>query len=236
VSQTVASLNHAAESTIKCFRCGLTNFRTADQCKRCKSDLSQPFTGGIDNIQVLENSADPARSTVRLAVTLVAVLAVLTGLVLFYMRPGPQAAPEALNRVGAEQPATSQPQAEAQEVPMQQNPQSAEAASKVLGELKSFQQATEGSLSYAEYDEKLTRLNSDLNNTLSEFVGHSPGDETFRQETAAAVREYAAARSWWKTTIQSNSPFNEADRNERLQADWTSAKTHLENAEKVMPR
>jgi hypothetical protein len=56
-----------------------------------------------------------------------------------------------------------------------------------------------------------------LNNTLPEFVGHSAGDESFRQEIDAAVRDYFAARSWWKIMIDNSSVFNEADRNERLQ-------------------
>jgi hypothetical protein len=163
------------------------------------------------------------------------ILAVLTALVLLYIRQGPQAAPGALNQGAGTQPATLQPQAEAKDT-LQQTPQSAEAASKVLGNLKHFQQATENNLSYAEYDEMLNQLNADLNNTLPEFVGHSPGDETFRKEVAAAVREYAAARDWWKTTIDNSSVFNEAARNEKVQADWTRAKIHFENAEKVMVR
>jgi hypothetical protein len=184
---------------------------------------------------VSENSAYPARSKIRLGWILAGMVVLIAGLVLFYMRQGPQA-PEALTESGSTQLATSQPQAEAQEAPLQQNPQSVEAASKVLGELKSFQQATEGGLGYAEYDEKITRLNSDLNNTLPEFVGHRPGDETFRQEVAAAVRDYAAARRWWKTTIDNSSVLNEADRDERVQFNWTSAKAHLENAEKALGR
>jgi hypothetical protein len=91
-------------------------------------------------------------------------------------------------------------------------------------------------LFYAEYDEMLTQLKADLNNTLPEFVGHSVGGETFRQEIDAAVRDYAAARSWWRTPIDNSRVFNESDKNERLQVDWTSAKTDLENAAKALDR
>jgi hypothetical protein len=153
----------------------------------------------------------------------------------FYMRQGPQPAPEALNQSVVTQPAILQPQAEAKES-LQQNQQSTEAASKVLANLKHFQEATENDLSYDEYEQMLNQLNSDLNNTLPAFVGFSPGDETFRQEAAAAVREYVAARNWWKTTIKFSSVLTDAERDEDLKAYWARAKTHLENAEKAMVR
>jgi hypothetical protein len=193
------------------------------------------LTGGIVNKPVLENSAQPARSNVRLALFSAFMLAVLTALVVFYLRSGPQPAPEALNQSVVAQPATLQPQAEGNDS-LQQDRQSAESASKVLGNLKRFQEATEHDLSYDEYEQMLNQLNTDLNNTLPAFVGHSPGDETFRQEAAAAVRDYVAARNWWKTTIRFSSALNDADRDEKLKADWTRAETHIENAEKAMVR
>jgi hypothetical protein len=193
------------------------------------------LTGGINNKPALKSSADPAQSRVRLTLISAVIVVVLTALVVFYMRPGPQAAPEALNQGVGTQPATVLPQAEAKDS-LQQDPQSAEAASKVLGNLKRLQEATEHDLSYDEYEQMLDQLNADLNNTLPAFVGHSPENETFRQEAAAAVRDYVAARNWWKTTIKYSSALNDADRDEKLKADWTRAKTHIENAEKAMVR
>lgn len=235
MAQTAASLNQRVESTVKCSHCGLTNFRAADQCKRCKTELSSSLTGGIDNKPVLEYSADPARSQVRLVLISAVILAVLAALVMFYLRQGPLAAPEALNQSVGTQPATLQPQAEGNHS-LQLNPQSVEAASKVLGNLKRFQQATDNDLSYAEYDQMVNQMNADLNNIMPAFAGHSPSDETFRQETAAAVRDYLAARNWWKTTVTYSSALDDTDRKEKLKLDWTSAKTHIENAEKVIVR
>jgi hypothetical protein len=224
-----------AESTIKCVSCGLTNFRTADRCKRCKSELSPSLTGKSDKKTALEKSPTPAGSKVRLALSSGVMLAVLIGLVVFYLRQGPQAVPEASDPSSGTQAASLQPQPEAKDS-IRQNPESAEAGLKVLRNLKRFQDATENDLSYAEYDEMLNELDAYLNNTLPAFEGHSPGDETFRREAAAAVRDYAAARNWWQTTVKHSNVFKDADRDEQLKADWTSAKTHIENAEKAMAR
>ena len=89
-------------------------------------------------------------------------------------------------------------------------------------------------MSYDQYNEMLTNLNAELNNTLPTFVRHDPSDERFRQEVAGAVRDYAAAGNWWKTTIKNSSVLSEADRTARLQVEWGSAQKHLDNAEKLL--
>ena len=71
---------------------------------------------------------------------------------------------------------------------------------------------------------------------MPSFVRQNPGDEIFRQEVAAALREYTAAGNWWKTTIANSSVFTEDDRSERTRRNWASARTHLTNAEKVLVR
>src|SRR5260370_8412930 len=91
-------------------------------------------------------------------------------------------------------------------------------------------------MSYEEYDDMLTRLKADLNDTLPTFVRHNASDEAFRQEVAAALRDYTAAGSWWKTTIKNSSVLNDADRNERLQADWSSAQPHPYTPYKLLLR
>src|SRR5205807_5782605 len=100
---------------------------------------------------------------------------------------------------------------------VEQNSQSEAAATKIVAELKRFQDATESGVDYTEYDKKLNSLKTNLNNTLPSFVRHNPSDEIFREEVAAALRDYNAAGNWWKTTIMNSTVFTEADRNERTQ-------------------
>lgn len=182
-----------------------------------------------------DKSGEFGRLKVSFVLIFAAVLAVLLVLVLFYIRQGPGATSEAISEVGVAQPATPRDEQPGQD-PVQTDRQSEEAAKRVLAGLKRFQDATESSMSYDEYDEMLTRLNADLNNTLPTFVRHNPSDEGFRQEVAAALRDYTAAGNWWKTSIRNSSVLNDADRDERLQANWSSAQTHLDNAQKLLLR
>jgi hypothetical protein len=116
--------------------------------------------------------------------------------------------------------------------------QSEEPAKQVLAGLRHFQEhfqdTPKSSMTYEEYDQMLTHLKADLNDTLPTFVRHSPSDERFRTEVAAALRDYTAAGDWWKTTIRNSKVLNDADRTTRLQAEWGSAQTHLDNAEKLL--
>jgi hypothetical protein len=114
--------------------------------------------------------------------------------------------------------------------------QSEEAATQVLGKIKSFGYSADGSGDYQEYNHRLALLKADLNQTLPNFVRHTPNDDMFRQEVEAAVRDYSAAGSWWKTIISNSSVLPNADKDERLQALWESANTHLKNAEKALGR
>lgn len=167
---------------------------------------------------------------------LAAAVAILLVLILFYFRPDPQGIQAALRDTDVAQPTTPQSEGPGQDA-AHNDPQSEEPAKQVLAGLKRFQGATESSMSYMSYDEydgMLTRLKADLNNTLPTFVRHNPSDEAFRQEVAAALRDYTAAGNWWKTSIRNSSVLNDADRDERLQAEWSSAQTHLDNAEKLL--
>lgn len=233
MSQKPAIVNHAAESSKKCFHCGLRNFAGQTRCASCKHDLSLPLTEPENNQQVPDNSGEFGRLKVSVVLIFAAVL--LLGLVLLYIRKDSQGTPGAVSEAGVAQPATQQAEQPGQVI-AQENPQSREAAKHVLAGLKRFQGATESSMSYQEYDGMLTRLKADLNNTLPSFVDHNPGDETFRREVDAAIRDYTAAGNWWKTTIRNSSVFTDADRTERLIPNWTSAKTHLDNAEQMLVR
>lgn len=233
MSQIPVIVNHAAESSKKCFHCGLRNFADQTRCTRCKYDLSLPLTEPRNNDQVPDNAGEFGRLKVSVVLIFAAVL--LLGLALLYFRQDPQGTPVAASEAGVGQPATQQAEQTGQVI-AQENAQSQAAAKHVLSGLKRFQGATEGSMSYEEYDEMLTRLKADLNNTLPSFVDHKPGAETFRREVDAAIRDYTAAGNWWKTTIRNSSVFTEADRTERLIASWTSAKTHLYNAEQMLVR
>ncbi len=231
MSQKPAIVNHAAESSKKCFHCGLRNFADKTRCTRCKYDLSLPLTEPKNNEQLTDNSGELGRLKVSVVLILAALL--LLGLGLLYMRQDPQRTPRAVSEAGVAQPATQQAEQPGQVI-AQENPQSQEAAKHVLAGLKRFQGATESSTSYEEYDEMLTNLKADLNNTLPSFVDHNPSDETFRREVEAAIRDYTAAGNWWKTTIRNSAVFTDADRTERIIAIWTSAKTHLDNAEQTL--
>lgn len=180
------------------------------------------------------NSGELGRSTFNFSWILAALVVALLGLVLFYMRQGPQETPDAGSEAAVVQtpatPNTEQPGENA----LEQNSQSEAAATRIVAELKRFQDATERGMDYNEYDKKLNSLKTDLNTTLPSFVRHDPSDESFRREVAAALREYTAAGNWWKTTITNSSVFTESDRNERTQKNWASARIHLTNAEKAL--
>ena len=227
---------HNSESSKKCVHCGLRNFPRTNECRRCKSDLSLPLNDAKNDKQMHGNSGELGRSTFSFTWILAALVIVLLGLALFYMRQGPQETPE----VGGEAVVLQNPVTPDAEQPgqnaVEQNSQSEATATQVVAELKRFQDVTESGMDYDEYDKKLNILKTDLNNTLPAFVRHNPSDEIFRQEVAAALRDYTAAGNWWKTTITNSSVFTEADRNERTQKDWASARTHLINAEKVLVR
>jgi len=237
VLKKTATINDAAESSKKCSQCGLRNFADRKKCKRCKTDLSSPLNLTKDDSEIQGGSGELGRSTFSLAWILAALVVVLLGLFVLYMRQAPQAtAAEASSDAGVTQnavtPDTEQPAENADE----KTAKSEAAATQVLVELKRFQDATERGMEFDEYDKKLTSLKSNLNSTLPSFVGHDPKDENFRQEVAAALREYTAAGNWWKTSITNSTVFTDADRNERTQKNWASARTHLTNAEKMLVR
>jgi len=186
-----------------------------------------------------KHSGELGQFKVSFALTIAVAVAILLVLLLFYFRQDPQTTQAATqagpNETGVAQPPPPQSEAPVQDL-AQTNRQSEEAAKQVLTGLKRFQGATVSSMSYEEYDDMLTRLKADLHDTLPTFVRHNPSDETFRQEVAAALRDYSAAGDWWKTTIRNSSVLNDADRDERVQPSWRSAQTHLDNAEKVLLR
>ena len=188
-----------------------------------------------------KHSGELGQSKVSFGLTLAVAGAILLALLLFYFRQAPQATQAATQAAPNDETSIAQPPPPPQsEAPVQDlaqtNRQSEEAAKRVLTGLKHFQGATESCMSYQEYDEMLTRLKADLNDTLPTFVRHNPSDEAFRQEVAAALRDYTAAGDWWKTTIRNSSVLNDADRDERVLPSWKSAQIHLENAEKVLLR
>jgi hypothetical protein len=232
MSKRSAIDNGSAGSSKKCFHCGLRNFALATRCVRCRYDVWEPLPGSEKKQR---RAANPRRVGPLRAGVLISTAALLLGFAFLYIRQDATPAPEAVSQVVAEQPVSHDTE-ETSQVASQEDRQSPEAAKHVLGEMERFQLASESSMSYDQYDRSLTKLKADLNNTLPSFVEHGPGDETFRQEVDAAVREYTAAGKWWKTVEMNSSVLTDADRTERLIANWTSAKTHLDNAEQVLPR
>ena len=234
VLKETASINNASDSSKKCPSCGLRNFAGANKCKRCKSDLSAPLKVTKNEKRVPADSAESDRSNYSF-VWIGAVLVVVALGLVFYMKQGPQETAEpGSEAVVAQTSAAPEPEQPVQSE-AEQNSQSEVAAKQIVTNLKHFQDATEN-MDFKEYQKKLDSLRSDLNSTLPTFVRHLPSDETFRQEVDSALRDYTAAENWWKTTMNNNSVFSEADRKERTQKNFESARTHLENAERLMGR
>jgi len=182
--------------------------------------------------QMPDNPNEFGRSKVSYAVICTAGLALLVSLVFFYMKQDQPPTPVAVTEASVAQVAV--PQAEQpQEQPAQHNFRSEEAAREVLAELKRFQGATESSMGYDEYDEMLVHVTAVLDKAVPALT---PSDRNFALEVEAAVRDYTAAGNWWKTTIRNSSVFSDADRIERTQPIWNSAKTHVDNAEKMLAR
>jgi len=220
-----------SESSKKCAHCGLTNFPDHVRCARCGNDVWVPVTEPTSDEQLSNNSREFGR--VKISVIIAAVL--LSSLVFLYFRKGPQGTPGAASETFAAQPSIQEGEQPAQDT-AKENPESREAARHVLAGLKRFQAAANSSMSYEEYEEMLGRLKADMENTLPSFTDHNTGDESFRAEVNAAIRDYTAAGNWWKTVIRNSSVFTDADRTEKLVANWTSAKAHLETAEQMLAR
>lgn len=206
------------------------NFTDKTRCARCSHDLSQPLTELGNTQNVLDSPGDSGRLKVGVVVVFVVVL--LGGLFWLYILKDQQGTPEPVAEAAAAQPAP-QP-ADQPAVTAQENPESREAAKQVLAGLKRFEGATNTRMSYEEYDEMLTRLKADLSSKLPSFVDHNAGDEAFRKEVEGAIRDYTAAQNWWKTVMRNSSVLTDADRTERLIPSWTSAKTHIENADQAL--
>ena len=232
MSQKTATIAQPVKFSKLCSGCGLKNFADSDRCSRCKSDLSRGSTEASEVKQIPVDAGEPGSLKARRVLTL-AVPIILFLLIFFYVRQGFQETQASPGEVEVTQTVPSQPQ-QPEENSAPENAQSQEAAARgVLAGLKRFQGATQN-MSYEEYDQMLTQLKADVNDMLPTFVRHSPSDETFRQEIAGALRDYTAAGNWWKTTIRNSTVLNDADRTARLQVEWASAQTHLDNAEKVL--
>ena len=151
----------------------------------------------------------------------------------FAMRQGSQGTPEAAEAVVA--PTALEPGTEqsVQDTAPQES-QSEAAAMQIITKLRRFQDATDRGMDFNEYEKNLNILRTDVDNALSSFVRHNSSDENFRQEVAAVLRDDTAAAQWWKTTIRNSAVFTEADRTERTQKNWASARIHLTNAERML--
>ena len=237
MSQKAAAIFQAVKFSKKCPDCGLKNFPDADQCKRCEADLSRRSTGTKVIKQISDNSGRRRQPRVRRVLIFAGSLAMLFALVLFYASQVPQGAsqvPQGAQEAISEVPVAQAETSESAPDPAQQEAQSQRSATQVLSGLKHFQSATQSNMTYDQYDQMLSQLKNDLNSTLPSFVRHNPSDESFRQEVAAALRDYTAAGNWWKTTIRNSQVLTDADRIVRLQAEWKSAQTHLDKAEKLL--
>ncbi len=242
MSEKTAAADQAVKFSKKCSECGLSNFVEAKVCRRCESDLSRRSTGPKKVTPVPADTGQVRQFKTGRVLIFAAALVVSSVLLLSYVRqapPGPGTGTETGSVPGEADIAKSAKQSEQ---PVQNaaigDAQSEEPAKQVLAGLRHFQEhfqdTPKSSMTYEEYDQMLAHLKADLNDTLPTFVRHSPSDERFRTEVAAALRDYTAAGDWWKTTIRNSTVLNDADRTTRLQTEWGSAQTHLDNAEKLL--
>ncbi len=219
----------ATNSSIKCPHCELINFADSIECRRCQLDLSGRSS---------ETSARRLRAKevgrrtfgfgwIFVGATVIAVLIVL------YLNQTPT---EVTTVVSESMAARTTVQEPAPMFTVEQEAASQEAVTKIVKKVKSFQDSAEGRESYEEFESSLNKLKSDLNDELLSFVRQLDGDQTFRVEVEATIREYTAAASWWKTTITYNDVFDEADRKERTQKNFESARTHFTNAVNALAR
>jgi ribosomal protein L40E len=234
VSEKTAAADQVVKFSRKCSECGLRNFIDAKVCRRCESDLSRRSAGAKKIKQrVPVEAIEPRQSKAGRVVILVAALAILSGLTVFYGRQVPQVTEPVAGKIDLDQSAQPSEGEPVQDAATEEA-KSEESAKQVLAGLQHFQETPKSSMSYEEYDQMLAHLRADLNNTLPAFVRHSPSDERFRKEVASALRDYTAAGNWWKTTIRNSRVLSDADRTTRLQVEWGSAQTHLDNAEKQL--
>jgi hypothetical protein len=238
VSQKEAAITQAVKFSKKCAECGLRNFPGEERCSRCDAELLRgskrvvkPKEIRTEEISI--ESGKPGHSSIRRLVILASTLVVLFGVVLFYVRQDQHAAPEALSEVSVAPPATTDAESAASN-PAEDEARSEESAKQVMARLKRFQMTAQPNMRYEDYDQMLNQLEQDLNNVLPSMVSQKPRDQSLRQEVAGALRDYNAARNWWKTTIRNSTVLHDSDRVERLQVEWASAQTHLDNAEKLL--
>ncbi|HXM47003.1 MAG TPA: hypothetical protein VN956_03980 [Pyrinomonadaceae bacterium] len=232
MSEKTAAADQVVKFSRKCSECGLRNFIDAKVCRRCESDLSRRSTAAKKTKPAPVDAVEVHQSKAGRVVILVAALAILSGLAVFYGRQVPQATEPVVGKTDTEQSAqaTEQPVEDA----TTEEAKSEESAKEVLAGLKHFQETPKTDMTFEEYEQMLAHLRADLNNTLPSFVRHAPSDERFRKEVASALRDYTAAGNWWKTTLRNSKVFSETDRATRLQIEWGSAQTHLDNAEKQL--
>ena len=238
MSQKEAAITQAVKFSKKCAECGLRNFPGEERCSRCDAELLRGSKRVVKPKEIRTEaisieSGKPGHSRIRTLVILAATLVVLFGVVLFYVRQDQHAAPEVLSEVSVTPPAPTDAENAAPN-PADEEARSQESAKQVVARLKRFQMTNQTNMRYEDYDQMLNQLEVDLNSILPSMVSHKPSDESLRQEVAGALRDYNAARNWWKTTIKNSSVLSDNDRVERLQVEWSSAQTHLKNAEKLL--
>jgi ribosomal protein L40E len=242
MSEKTAAADQAVKFSKKCSECGLNNFVDAKVCRRCESDLSRRSTGPKKVTPVPAGTGEVHHFKAGRVLIFAAALVVSSVLLLSYVRQAPPGSGTGSETGSVPGEADIAKSAKPSEQPAQnataEDAQSEAPAKQVLAGLRHFQEhfqdTPKSSMTYEEYDQMLTHLKADLNDTLPTFVRHSPSDERFRTEVAAALRDYTAAGDWWKTTIRNSKVLNDADRTTRLQAEWGSAQTHLDNAEKLL--
>ena len=180
-----------------------------------------------------EKSSELARSKATIAVMCTAGLGLLLCLVYIYTNQVRSTTPAVVTTAIAQEDPQEKLGDPEQQNPAQETPQRVVSPGEVLEGLKRFQRTTGSSIGYDEYEEELTQLSVLVDEAV---LALGPANHAFRLEAEAAVRDYIAAGKWWKTTIRNNTVFSDADRIERTQAIWNSAKSHVENAEKVLVR
>lgn len=232
MSEKMAAIDQAVKFSKKCPECGLRNFPGEEHCSRCDAELARGAKRSAKPKEIVEfEPADSKSSKARSLIVLATTLFILLGLVLFYARQNLPGTPEALGEVAVAQPDAAIDPSEKRIEPHSLNQAPAK---QLVARLKRFQGTAQLNMRFEDYDQMLNQLESDVNELLPGLVTYTPAEQSLRKEVGGAIRDYTAARNWWKTTIKNSSVLNDNDRVERLKVEWASAQTHLDNAEKLL--
>lgn len=205
--------------SIKCPQCGLTNFDSAEKCKRCSAVLTESVNTSAPQSRPLE-SPKTSRNKIVLAVAGIVLVALLG----FGIKAKVTQA-----RIEREREAA----ATAREEAVAKNN---EIGNKAIDQLRRLQSAAEGGLSYTKYADLVTTAKMETDAALRRFSTNDGADKQFVNEVNLAMEYYIAAKDSWNIAIRYSSVTTQEERDEKLNEYWGQAMQHTEGAEKYLAK